>query len=168
MYLSDDDARFDKVRAFMHRKYLYFRNILVQLNITSSTICREFVLEKVLSASSCPTCQGAGPAAELDIVHTCCRSIWSSRPVYSCQCCGCPHRSPEPGGPPCPRPRCSRHPGDGGPVQVVDDVRGGFCSSHVQEVDQGQVVGGEADSMGVELGVFDGHLVLDLDLGPPV
>ena len=139
MYLSDDDARFDNVRAFMHRKYLYFRNILVQLNITSSTICREFVLEKVLSASSCPTCQGAGPATELDIVHTCCRSIWSSRPVYSCQCCGCPHRSPEPGGPPCPRPRCSRHPGDGGPVQVVDDVRGGFCSSHVQEVDQGQV-----------------------------
>ena len=94
MYLSDDDARFDNVRAFMHRKYLYFRNILVQLNITSSTICREFVLEKVLSASSCPTCQGAGPAAELDIVHTCCRSIWSSRPVYSCQCCGCPHRRP--------------------------------------------------------------------------
>ena len=95
MYLSDDDARFDNVRAFMHRKYLYFRNILVQLNITSSTICREFVLEKVLSASSCPTCQGAGPATELDIVHTCCRSIWSSRPVYSCQCCGCPHRSQE-------------------------------------------------------------------------
>ena len=53
-------------------------------------------------------------------------------------------------------------------MQVVEDVRGGFGSSHVQEVDQGQVVGGEADALGVELGVLDGDLVLDLDLGPPV
>ena len=38
----------------------------------------------------------------------------------------------------------------------------------VQLVDQGEVVGGEAEAPGVELGVLHTELVLQLDLGPLV
>ena len=38
----------------------------------------------------------------------------------------------------------------------------------VQLVDQGEVVGGEAEAPGVELGVLHADLVLQLDLGPLV
>ena len=53
-----------------------------------------------------------------------------------------------------------------GAVKVVEGIRGGPGSGFVQQVDQGQVVGGEADALGVELRVLDAESVLYLDLGP--
>ena len=51
-----------------------------------------------------------------------------------------------------------------GPVEVLEGVRDGLGPSLVQQVDQGQVVGSEADALGVELGVLDRDLVPDLRL----
>ena len=48
----------------------------------------------------------------------------------------------------------------------MEGVRGGPGPGLVQQVDQGQVAGGEADALGVELGVLQTQSVLQLDLSP--